>query len=178
MGNLSNSMVRTLDSKSGHQKSLQLLRQLIRAEEQVAEAQPARWLCRRGIAGGGGLVRGGKELLLEARDSGVALLQQLQAFLAFEQPLLAFEQPFLAVERSHPQLLGFLLDVVHGSPVERRQGGKVETHSDLVMGRESAEAGEVVIAVVRGERNQEQQGGGQKGVGLPRFGGQVSGLHG
>ena len=46
---------------------------------------------------------------------------------------------------------------------KRRQGGKVETHSDLVMGRESAEAGEVVIAVVRGERNQEQQGAGQKG---------------
>jgi hypothetical protein len=41
---------------------------------------------------------------------------------------------------------------------KRRQGGKVETHSDLVMGRESAEAGEVVIAVVRGERDQEQQG--------------------
>jgi len=33
----------------------------------------------------------------------------------------------------------------------------VETHSDLVMGRESAEVGEVVIAVVGGERNQQQQ---------------------
>ena len=46
---------------------------------------------------------------------------------------------------------------------KRRQGGKVETHSDLVMGRESAEVGEVVIAVVRGERNQEQQGASHKG---------------
>jgi hypothetical protein len=39
---------------------------------------------------------------------------------------------------------------------KRRQGGKVETHSDLFMGRESAEVGELVIAVVRGERNQQQ----------------------
>jgi hypothetical protein len=51
---------------------------------------------------------------------------------------------------------------------KRRQGGKVETHVDLseqplVMGRESAEAGEVVIAVVRGERDQEQQGASKKG---------------
>ena len=46
---------------------------------------------------------------------------------------------------------------------KRRQGGKVETHSDLLMGRESAEAGEVVIAVVGGERNQEQQGASGKG---------------
>ena len=46
---------------------------------------------------------------------------------------------------------------------KRRQGGNVETHSDLVMGRESAEAGEVVIAIVGGERNQQQQGTGHKG---------------
>ena len=46
---------------------------------------------------------------------------------------------------------------------KRRQGGKVETHSDLLMGRESAEVGEVVIAVVGGERNQQQQGTGHKG---------------
>jgi predicted transcriptional regulator len=39
---------------------------------------------------------------------------------------------------------------------KRRQGGKVETHSDLVRGRELAELEEVVIAVIRGERNQEQ----------------------
>ena len=37
---------------------------------------------------------------------------------------------------------------------KRRQGGKVETHSDLDMGRESAEVEEVVIAVVGDERNQ------------------------
>ena len=49
-----------------------------------AEARPVRWLCRRGIAGGGGLGRGGKELLLKAPDSGVALLQQLQSLLALE----------------------------------------------------------------------------------------------
>jgi len=41
---------------------------------------------------------------------------------------------------------------------KRRQGGKVETHSDLLRGLEGAEVEEVVIAVIRGERNQEQQG--------------------
>jgi hypothetical protein len=46
---------------------------------------------------------------------------------------------------------------------KRRQGGKVETHSDRDSGREGAELEEVVIAVVRGERNQEQQGAGGKG---------------
>jgi hypothetical protein len=46
---------------------------------------------------------------------------------------------------------------------KRRQGGKVETHSDLLMGRESAEAGELVIAVVGGERNQQQQGAREEG---------------
>jgi hypothetical protein len=51
---------------------------------------------------------------------------------------------------------------------KRRQGGNVETHVDLseqplVMGRESAEAGEVVIAIVGGERNQQQQGTSHKG---------------
>jgi hypothetical protein len=86
-----------------------------------AVAMPARWLCRRGIAGGGCWVRGGKELLLEARDSGVALLQLLQALLALEQSFLALEQPFLAFERTDPQALGFLLDVVDGSPVQHRQ---------------------------------------------------------
>jgi hypothetical protein len=38
--------------------------------------------------------------------------------------------------------------------IKRRQGGKVETYSDLLRGREGAEAGEIVIAVVRSERNQ------------------------
>jgi len=76
----------------------------------LALALPVRWLCRRGIADGGGWVRRGKELLLEALDSGVALLQQLQALLAFEQLLLAFE-------RFDPQPFCFLLDVVNGSPV-------------------------------------------------------------
>jgi hypothetical protein len=46
---------------------------------------------------------------------------------------------------------------------KRRQGGKVETHSDLLMGRASAEAGGVVIAIVGGERNQQQQGASGKG---------------
>jgi len=50
---------------------------------------------------------------------------------------------------------------------KRRQGGKVETHVDLseqprVMGREAGEVEEVVIAVVRCERNQEQQCARQK----------------
>ena len=45
---------------------------------------------------------------------------------------------------------------------KRRQGGKVETHSDLVMGLEAGELEEVVIAVVAGERNQEQQRAGRK----------------
>jgi hypothetical protein len=40
---------------------------------------------------------------------------------------------------------------------KRRQGGKVETHSDLVSGLEAGEVEEVVIAEVGGERNQEQQ---------------------
>jgi hypothetical protein len=34
---------------------------------------------------------------------------------------------------------------------KRRQGGKVETHSDQVIGREADEVEEVVIAVVGGE---------------------------
>jgi hypothetical protein len=46
---------------------------------------------------------------------------------------------------------------------KRRQGGNVETHSDLLMGRESAELEKVVIAVVRGERNQEEQGASKQG---------------
>ena len=46
---------------------------------------------------------------------------------------------------------------------KRRQGGKVETHSERDSGRESAEVEEVVIAVVSGERNQEQQGTSSKG---------------
>ena len=50
---------------------------------------------------------------------------------------------------------------------KRRQGGKVETHVDLseqplLMGRESEEAGELVIAIVGGERNQQQQRTGQR----------------
>ena len=60
------------------------------------------------------MARGGKELLLEAGDSGVALLQQLQALFAFE--------------RFDPQLLRSLLDVVTGRQLnvasKRRQGGK------------------------------------------------------
>jgi hypothetical protein len=40
---------------------------------------------------------------------------------------------------------------------KRRQGDKVETHSDLVMDWEGAELEEVVIAVVCCERNQQQQ---------------------
>jgi hypothetical protein len=46
---------------------------------------------------------------------------------------------------------------------KRRQGGKVETHSDLVINRDGAEVEEVVIAVVRCERNQEQKGTSNKG---------------
>jgi hypothetical protein len=40
---------------------------------------------------------------------------------------------------------------------KRRQSGKVETHSDLVSRLEVGELEEVVIAIVRDERNQEQQ---------------------
>ena len=46
---------------------------------------------------------------------------------------------------------------------KRRQGGKVETHSNLVRGLEVAELEEAVIAVVCDERNQEQQGASDKG---------------
>jgi hypothetical protein len=46
---------------------------------------------------------------------------------------------------------------------KRRQSGKVETHSDLVSGWEGSEAEDVVIAVVRDERNQKQQGACDKG---------------
>jgi uncharacterized OB-fold protein len=46
---------------------------------------------------------------------------------------------------------------------KRRQGGKVETYSDLVINRDGAEEEEVVIAVVRGERNKEEQGASYKG---------------
>jgi predicted transcriptional regulator len=46
---------------------------------------------------------------------------------------------------------------------KRRHGGKVETHSDLLRGLEGAELEEVVIAVVRGERDQQEQGAGSKG---------------
>jgi hypothetical protein len=46
---------------------------------------------------------------------------------------------------------------------KRCQGGKVETYSDLVSGLEADKVEEVVIAVVRGERNQEQQGASNKG---------------
>ena len=38
------------------------------------------------------------------------------------------------------------LEVVNGTPVQRRQGGKAETHSDLDSGREASEVEEVVIA--------------------------------
>ena len=84
-------------------------------------------------------------------------MQQLQALLA-----LAHLHLPLAGERVQFELLRSLLDVVDGSPVERRQGGKVATYAVLVRGREVAEVGEVVIAVVRGERNQEQQKPGKK----------------
>jgi hypothetical protein len=46
---------------------------------------------------------------------------------------------------------------------KRRQSGKVETHSDLLICREISEVEEVVIAIVRGERNQEQQGTSKEG---------------
>ncbi|MCX5967667.1 MAG: hypothetical protein NTV57_08535 [Cyanobacteria bacterium] len=46
---------------------------------------------------------------------------------------------------------------------KRRQAGKVETHSDLLRGLEGAEVEEVVIAVIRGERNKEEQGASNKG---------------
>jgi hypothetical protein len=45
---------------------------------------------------------------------------------------------------------------------KRRKGGKVETNSDLVSRFESVDFEEVVIAVVRCERNQEQQCAGQE----------------
>jgi hypothetical protein len=38
----------------------------------------------------------------------------------------------------------------------------VETHSDLLMGFEVGEVGEVVIAVVRSDRNQKEQGAGEQ----------------
>jgi hypothetical protein len=38
----------------------------------------------------------------------------------------------------------------------------VETHSDLVSGLDAGEAEEIVIAVVRGKRNQEQEGARQE----------------
>ena len=43
---------------------------------------------------------------------------------------------------------------------KRRQGGNVETLSDLVSGLDSRELEEVVVAMIRGELNQEQQGTG------------------
>ncbi len=45
---------------------------------------------------------------------------------------------------------------------KRRQGGKVETNSDLVSRFEAVEVEEVVITVVRCERNQEQKGARQE----------------
>ncbi|MEI6830328.1 MAG: hypothetical protein WCK64_10865 [Synechococcaceae cyanobacterium ELA445] len=48
---------------------------------------------------------------------------------------------------------------------KRRQGGNVETHSDLVRGLDGSEVEEVVIAVIRGERNKEQPG--RAGTGNP-----------
>jgi hypothetical protein len=51
-------------------------------------------------------------------------------------------------------------DFVYAS--KRCQGGKVETYSDLVSCFETAEAEEVFIAVVRSERDQQQQRTGQK----------------
>jgi hypothetical protein len=46
---------------------------------------------------------------------------------------------------------------------KRRQGGKVETHSDLDSGRDASEVEEVVIAVIGGEGDQKQQGAGEQG---------------
>ena len=57
---------------------------------------------------------------------------------------------------------------------KRRQGDKVETHSDLLRGLEGAEVEEVVIAVIRGERNQEEQGASQQ-QGLTSLGDQGAG---
>lgn len=45
---------------------------------------------------------------------------------------------------------------------KRRQGVKVETHSDLLIWREFAGLEEVVIAEVRNKRNQEQQAASKK----------------
>jgi hypothetical protein len=39
----------------------------------------------------------------------------------------------------------------------------VETHSDLDIGREISELEEVVIAIVRGERNQKEQAACEQG---------------
>jgi hypothetical protein len=45
---------------------------------------------------------------------------------------------------------------------KRRQGGKLETHSDLDSGREASEVEDVVIAVIRGEGDQKQQSAGRE----------------
>lgn len=55
-------------------------------------ALPFLWRRRREITSGGGLVRVGKQLLLGARDSGIVLLQQLQALFAIENLVLAGER--------------------------------------------------------------------------------------
>lgn len=56
-----------------------------------------------------------------------------------------------------PQLLGFLRKIINKTPVERHQSGKVETHSGTAMGREVVEFEKITIAIVRGERKQEQE---------------------
>ena len=66
-------------------------------------------------------------------------------------------------ECSFSRLPSSLLDVANGSPVEYRQRGKVESQSERDSVREFVELEEVVIAVIRGERNQEWQRASNKG---------------
>ena len=61
-----------------------------------------------------------------------------------------------------PQPLGFLLDVVNGSPVQHRQSGNVQTYSDLVINGDGAEMGKVAIGVDGEIRDQDQQNSGNK----------------
>ena len=63
----------------------------------------------------------GINLGVEHGEPRVALLQLLGFFLDLLRTPLALFHPLLALERSDPQLLCFLLDVVNGSPVQHRQ---------------------------------------------------------
>jgi hypothetical protein len=151
---------KALDSQSGHQKSLQLLRQLIRAEDQVVEAQPARWL-----RSGESPVEGAwfEEEKSSCSKRAILALLSCSSFKRFSlssSPFSLSSDLILSCSIScSMSYTGRQLSIAS----KRRQGGKVQTHSDLVSGRETPEVEEVVIAVVRGERNQEQQGACQKG---------------